>query len=104
MTLQRNDILWKGVIEYLFEALLRFFFKNADQLFDFTKGFVFLDKELAALSAGRGLKHPKVVDKLVQVFTKSGTEKWFLVHLEVQGDTRGDFGKRMFTYYARILD
>ncbi len=104
MALQRNDILWKGVIEDFFEALLRFFFKDADRLVDFTKGFVFLDKELAALSRGPELEHPKVVDKLVRVFTRSGDVKFFLVHLEVQGYADGDFARRMFTYYSRIWD
>jgi len=104
MAVQRNDILWKGVIEDFFEPLLRFFFKDVDQLFDFSKGFVFLDKELAALSVGPELEHAKVVDKLVRVFTRSGEVKWFLVHLEVQGYAGGDFASRMFTYYCRIRD
>ncbi len=104
MTVQQNDILWKGIIEDFFEPLLRFFFKEANQLFNFTKGFVFLDKELAALSAGPALQHPKVVDKLVRVYTKAGAEEWLLVHLEVQGYAGSDFPRRMFTYYFRIWD
>jgi hypothetical protein len=38
------------------------------------------------------------------VFTKRGTEEWILIHVEVQGYTDHDFGKRMFQYYYRILD
>jgi len=104
MAVQRNDILWKGIIEDLFEDLLRFFFKEADSLFDFARGFSFLEKELAELFPAQDLKHPKSVDKLVRVFTKSDAEQWLLVHLEVQGYPQQDFARRMFTYYYRILD
>ena len=59
-----------------FIHFLRFVFPNADRRFDMKKGFTFLDKELAEL-----YPHPeeasetKFVDKLVQVYTRSGKEK-----------------------------
>ena len=102
--MKRNDILWKGILENVYEDFLRFFFEAADDLFDIEKGFQFLDKELEQLFPAEELKSPKFVDKLVKVFTKSGTEEWILVHIEVQGYDDKDFAKRMFTYFYRILD
>jgi len=70
--MKRNDTLWKGILENVYEDFLRFFFENADKLFDIEKGFQFLDKELEQLFPADKLESPKFVDKLVKVFTKNG--------------------------------
>ncbi|MEO7311048.1 MAG: hypothetical protein ABIX01_11670 [Chitinophagaceae bacterium] len=100
----RNDILWKGILENLFGYFLRFFYQEHLPLFDFSKGFEFLDKELEQLFPVENLQSPKYVDKLVKVFTTSGAEEWILIHIEVQGYKDKDFANRMFTYFYRILD
>jgi len=102
--LKRNDTLWKGILENVFEDFLIFFFKDADKLFSLEKGFQFLDKELEQLFPNQDIEAPKFVDKLVKVFTKSGQEEWILIHIEVQGYDDKDFARRMFTYFYRILD
>ncbi len=103
--MKRDDTLWKGILEAVFDDFLVFFFKEKAELFDFDKGFVFLDKELEQLFPTGGERDsPKFVDKLVKVFTKDGNEEWVLVHVEVQGYTDKEFAKRMFTYFYRILD
>jgi len=103
--MKRNDILWKGALEYLFEDFLRFFYPDADKLFDMEKGFEYLDKELDQLFPPDGdIYEPCYVDKLVKVFTRDGMEEWVLVHIEVQGYADKDFAWRMFQYYTRILD
>ena len=103
--MNRDDTLWKGILENVFDDFLRFFFKGeAEELFDFDKPFQFLDKELEQLFPVADGGSPKFVDKLVKVFTKTGVEKWVLVHVEVQGYSEKDFAKRMFTYFYRILD
>jgi predicted transposase/invertase (TIGR01784 family) len=103
--MKRDDTLWKGILENLFDDFLRFFFPDADKLFDMKKGFEFLDKELEQLfPAPENMQSPKFVDKLVKVFTKAGNEEWFLVHIEIQGYDDKDFAKRMFVYFYRILD
>ncbi len=95
----------EGILEDLFDDFLRFFFDNADEIFDMNRPFEFLDKELEQIfPTNQDDFYPKYVDKLVKVFTKEGTEEWILVHVEVQGSRDKDFGKRMFTYYYRILD
>ena len=46
---RKNDILLKSAFEEAFSDLLRFFFDDADSLFDIEKGFEFMDKELHEL-------------------------------------------------------
>ncbi|BAV07203.1 hypothetical protein SAMN05421788_102174 [Filimonas lacunae] len=103
-TLQKRDILWKGIIEDLFVDFLRFFFANADSVFDMERGFEFLDKELHEITPDSHIRHPRFVDKLVKTWYKDGTEKWLLVHIEVQGYIDTSFPARMFTYFYRICD
>ncbi len=99
-----NDLLYKGLLEDLFEDFLRFMIPDAENLFDLNRGFDFLNQELDQLfPPGAGEHTTKVVDKLAKVYTKAGTEEWILIHLEIQGKYGADFGERMFNYYHRIL-
>lgn len=103
--MKRDDALWKAILEDVFDDFLRFFFENAEGVFDFNKGFVFMDKELEQLFPSKQDEfNPKYVDKLVKVFKKNGGEEWILIHIEVQGKPDKKFGQRMFTYYYRIFD
>nr|WP_294873160.1 hypothetical protein [uncultured Pedobacter sp.] len=102
---RKDDILWKGILEDIFDDFLRFLSPDVESVLDLDKGFEFLDKELEQVFPPEDDKYtPKVIDKLVKVFTKSGKEEWILVHIEVQGQYHQDFAKRMFTYFYRILD
>lgn len=42
---QRDDRLWKGLLEDLLEDFLRFFFPESFELFDPDRGVAYLDKE-----------------------------------------------------------
>ncbi len=80
-----KDVLWKGIIEDLFAEFLHYFFPAfAQKKVDFSKEFIFLDKELAEIlpDTDEGNRH---ADKLVKIFTKDGKTKWCLIHVEVQG-------------------
>jgi predicted transposase YdaD len=99
-----DDSLWKAILEDLFADFLRFFFSNADVIFDMKKGFEYLDKEMAQIAVDADPESPKFVDKLVKAYTREGNEQWVLVHVEVQGYTDPYFEERMFTYYYRIFD
>jgi len=102
---RKDDILWKGILEDVFDDFLRFFDPEAEQFYNLNKKFEFLDKELAQVFPPENDEYsPKVVDKLVKVFTREGNEEWVLVHVEVQGQYQQDFARRMFTYFYRILD
>jgi len=99
------DILWKGMVEEVFEDMMRFVFPEADRELDFTRSFEFLDKELGEMyPEPEKPMQTREVDKLVKVYQKDGEERWMLVHLEVQGWNDPLFSKRMFQYYYRILD
>jgi predicted transposase/invertase (TIGR01784 family) len=102
--MRRDDSLWKGILESVFEDFMRFFFKDADRIFDLDKGFEFLDKELEPLCPTPDGATPKFVDKLVKVFTRIGAEKRLLLHIEVQGYSKPGFPGRMFRYFYRITD
>ena len=68
--MKRNDILWKAALEDLFDDFLRFFYPEAETLFDLEKGFEYLDKELEQLFPPEFDDYaPRYVDKLVKVFT-----------------------------------
>src|ERR1700761_3568275 len=102
---RKNDILWKGMLEEVFDDLLRFIFPKADQIFNMKRGFEFLEKELGEMYPEPEKKSDtKFVDKLVKVYQKNGSEEWVLCHIEVQGSNDKQFAKRMFKYYARIFD
>ncbi len=98
-----RDLLWKGIIEDCFDDLLTYFYPDWAPEVDFSQDFEFLDKELIQLfpDADQGQRY---ADKLVKVFTKSGAEKWVLVHVEVQGYADPHFAERMFIYFYRIFD
>jgi hypothetical protein len=98
-----RDLLWKGILEDFFPEFLQYFFSNADEIFDFTKGVQFLDKELEQLFPEAKNKNRRA-DKLAKVFLRDGTETWILAHVEVQGYVDKDFSLRMFQYYYRIKD
>jgi len=102
---RKNDQLWKGMIEEVFDDLLRFIFPVADQVFDMQRGFEFLDKELNEMYPEPDKDaNTRFVDKLVKVFRLDGHEEWLLVHIEVQGHADKQFPERMFRYYYRIFD
>ena len=102
--MKRDDLLWKAILEDIFDDFLRFFYSDADQIFDMTRGFEFLDKELEELFPPEEGSNVRYVDKLVKVYLKDGEEKWILVHVEVQGYRDPAFEERMYTYYYRIND
>jgi hypothetical protein len=55
--LKHSDLLWKAALEDLFDDFLRFFYPEANDLFDLDKGFEYLDKELEQLFPPRNDKY-----------------------------------------------
>lgn len=103
----RQDIFWKGLLEWLFDDLLRFVFVDADRVFDLQAPMDFMDKELAQICADPGGDSlVRFVDKLVKVKLKRQPGKYALIHTEVQGPTkvkeRPLFGERMFRYFNLV--
>jgi len=94
---------WKSALETYLADFLAFFFPEAHADIDWSRGYVFLDKELQQVApeseAGRQL-----ADKLVQVWRRDGADAWVLVHIEVQSQEQREFARRMFTYHYRLFD
>ncbi|WP_254411460.1 hypothetical protein [Dyadobacter diqingensis] len=102
---RKNDILLKSAFEEAFPDLLPFFFQNTESLFDLTRGFQFMDKELHELFPDLEKKGgSRFADMLVKTYLQNGREEWILIHLEIQGEGTDDFASRMFQYWYRIYD
>jgi len=103
---RQDDRLWKSILETVFEDFLLFFYPNANDIFDFSKGVTYLDKELDLLfPPEEGARGVRFVDKLVKVYLKDGSEKYILIHIEVQSQKgNNDLEKRMFRYFYRVKD
>ena len=102
---KRNDALLKAVFEDNFKDFLRFMYNEADTLFDFNKGFTFMDKELLQIIPDRERKQAnRVADLLVRVYLQNGEQRCILVHTEIEGSASPDFGARIYQYHYRIYD
>ncbi|MBO9570936.1 MAG: hypothetical protein J7497_01810 [Chitinophagaceae bacterium] len=104
MSVKKYDVLFKGILEDFFADFLRIIFPDADEIFDFSKGFSFLEQELGEITPTEQVKPPKIVDKLAGVYLKEGDKVWVKVHVEVEGTAKQIFGRRMFRYFSRIFD
>jgi len=94
---------WKEILEHYLELFFAFFFPHIHAQIDWEKGYVFLDKELDSMTRDAEIGK-RVADKLVQVWTKSGTPVKVFIHIEVQNQKDTTFDERMFVYNYRIFD
>jgi hypothetical protein len=97
------DSPWKEALDIYFRAFLALFYPHIHADIDWSRGYVFLDKELQKIvpKAGRGRLY---VDKLVKVWRKNGREAWVLIHVEVQAQREVGFPKRMYRYNSRLTE
>ncbi|HEX4950342.1 MAG TPA: DUF4351 domain-containing protein [Blastocatellia bacterium] len=98
-----QDNAWKDALDRFFRQFMEFFFPVIAAEIDWSRGYEFLDKELAQITRDHRVRR-KLVDKLVKVWLLDGTEKWLLIHLEVQVAARKGFSKRIYIYNYRIFD
>ena len=102
---RQHDMLLKGVFEEWFADFLRFMYPNADALFDFSREFTFMDKELHEIIRKREhRKGKRVVDLLVKTYLKNGGKKYILLHIEIEGGDRLHFALRLVQYHYRLFD
>ena len=99
----KKDEKWKSLISKFLKDFLSFFMPELYQEIDFEKGYEFLDGELNKIKIKSKSKNRRS-DKLVKVYLKDGSERFILVHIEVQGYYDEDFAYRVFKYYYRISD
>ena len=98
-----HDSPWKEALEKRFAEFLELLFPEIYCEIDWSRGRDSLDKELLKITKDAELGH-RYADKLIKVWSKTGEERYVLVHVEVQGDYEADYGKRMYTYNHRIGD
>ena len=98
-----HDSPWKEALEKRFAEFLELLFPEIYCEIDWSRGRDSLDKELLKITKDAELGH-RYADKLIKVWSKTGEERYVLVHVEVQGDYEADYGKRMYTYNHRISD
>jgi hypothetical protein len=81
------DSPWKEILEVYFEDFILFFFPQIHVEIDWSRGYDFLDQELAQVvrDAELGMR---LADKLVKVWKLNGEETWVLVHIEIQRKVR----------------
>jgi predicted transposase YdaD len=96
----RFDLLWKELLESFFYAALEVFYPSLYQASDHSRKPVFLNKELRIPGMRKGYK---ILDLLVDVPLKTGETVGVLLHLELQGEIRGEsFHVRMYKYSCLI--
>lgn len=99
-----HDTHWKELITRLFPYFLAFFMPDIYAVTDLNKGVEFLDKELHKLIADKFKGGNTLKDKLAKIYLKDGSERWILIHIEIQSSNKPDFLRRMFVYFYRIFD
>ncbi|SEN62969.1 hypothetical protein SAMN05216436_11930 [bacterium A37T11] len=102
---RQDDKLLKSTFEYWFPYLLRFFYPNADDIFDFDRGIEFLDKQLKLIIPERERsKGDREADLLARVYLKDGTERWIICNVEIEASSSVTFSFRLFQYWYRCID
>ncbi|MBF0224369.1 MAG: hypothetical protein HQK76_02845 [Desulfobacterales bacterium] len=101
--MKKADKLWKEIIRDLFYDFVEYFMPEFHNAIDHSKGYEFLDKELAKLFS-KSEKKDRIADTLVKVFLKNGEEIWALIHIEVQGYQDDEFAKRMYITFYRLSE
>lgn len=97
------DSAWKDILDVYFAEFIEFFYPALSNEIDWSVSYTVLDKELNALSSAAEVSE-RYVDKLIRVQSRSGEERWVLIHIEVQGQYDENFSQRLFEYYYRLYD
>ena len=97
------DSPWKKALEVYFKGFVQFFFPDIAADVNWSRKYIFLDKELQQVTR-KAVLGCRYVDKLVKLHRANGCEEWALVHIEVQSQRDMDFSRRMYTYNYRIFD
>ena len=100
---QDFDTPWKKIVKAYFKEFVHFFFPEIARQIDWTKGYEFLDKELLKIAKDAAFGG-KRADIMARVHLLTGEEEWVLCHIEIQGQDRKGFSKRMYVYNYRGFD
>ena len=100
---QDFDTPWKKIVKAYFKEFVHFFFPEIARQIDWAKGYEFLDKELLKIAKDASFGG-KRADIMARVHLLTGEEEWVLCHIEIQGQDRKGFSKRMYVYNYRGFD
>ena len=85
-----QDSPWKEALERYLPSCLAFYFPTVHALIDWTRGYEWLNTELRQVVRDADMGK-RLADVLVKVWHHDGTEKWLLVHVEIQGQPESDW-------------
>ncbi len=97
------DTPWKKIFDLYFEQFIAYCWPEKYLEIDWQKGYKMLDKELNKITKNAPIGN-RVVDKLIEIYRKSGEEAYVLIHLEIQGNYDKKFEERMYVYHYRLWD
>ena len=99
----QKDRLWKTALRLRMQHSVAFFFPDQYREVDWSKGIVFLDKELNTINLHARPKN-RIADVLVLLTLKNGKKRILFLHIEVQGYSDSDFALRVHQMRYRIED
>ncbi|MCE3264588.1 MAG: hypothetical protein K0R43_3667 [Pseudoduganella sp.] len=91
------------MLTHAFRAFMAFYFAELSAQIDWSRRPRFLDKELAQAGFGDA-PAGRIADQLVAVYLHDGSERWVLVHIEVQAQRDDALARRVLTYNFRIFE
>ena len=94
-----HDRLFKELISTFFVEFLELFFPEVIAYLD-SNSLIFLDKEVFT-DVTSGEKHE--ADLVVKAKFR-GKDSFFLINVEPYADNRGEVGRKMFQYFARLFE
>jgi len=95
------DSPWKDALQRYLRHFLVFYFPDIAADIDWSRRYESLDKEFQQI-VRRAKVGKRLADKLFKVWLRDGTERWLLIHIEVQGDYEADFPNRIFDYNVAV--
>jgi len=99
---ETQDAIWKeAIVDYLAD-FMAFSFSIIHHDIDWDREITFLDKELLQLLPDDE-QGKQITDLLVQLHRYNGEERYFLIHIEIQGYSQPTFAERLFLYNVRLM-
>ncbi len=98
-----TDEAWKDILKVYLKEFLELYWPEAFHNIDWAKGYEFLEQEFIKIDKPRK-KEKRVLDTLIKVWHKNGSEQWLLLHLEIQGRKKNSFDERIYIYNYRAFD
>ncbi len=96
------DGAWKEALHHYLERAFALGFPKAHSEIDWSVKVVFRDPELQKIIVGSETGR-RSVDILAQVRCRDGSDRWVLLHIEIQSQREARFPERMHEYSVKIL-